>query len=58
MVFILLPPFYNRHKADLKILRQPQKIKDSDKIWAVGAKPTLKIQGCLQEFHINGHRPG
>ncbi len=37
----------NGHEADLKTLGRPH-----NKKWAVGAKPTLIIQGSLQEFHI------
>ncbi|GEM_PF-6407358 len=38
----------NGHEADLKTVGRPH-----NKKWAVGAKPTLIIQGSLQEFLIN-----
>ena len=36
--------FYNRHEADLKTLRQPLKIEDSDKYRVKDAKPTLILK--------------
>ncbi len=36
--------FDNGHEANLETLRRPLKIKDSDKAWAVGAKPALILK--------------
>ena len=41
---------YNGHEADLDLPRLPQRIKDSDKLWAEGAKP-INVMGYIL-FHI------
>ncbi len=36
----------------MEAIRQPLRIKDSDKYGVKDAKPTLIIQSILQEFHM------
>ncbi len=38
--------WYNRHETDLDLPRLPQRIKDSDKLWAEGAEP-MNVMGYI-----------
>ncbi len=41
---------YNGHEADLKTLRLPLRIKDSDKYWVEDAKLTLILKEFSRSF--------
>ncbi len=43
----------NRHEADLDLPKFPQRIKDSDKLWAVGTKPGNVFAERLLNFDLD-----